>query len=70
MPETIDAVMKDIETVGKATGKDKEASEFIKSMNNKKNEILDKVKDQGKIKVFYEIWHDPLMTAGKRFLYR
>ncbi|MBU5425886.1 cobalamin-binding protein [Tissierella pigra] len=65
MPETIDAVMKDIETVGKATGKDKEASEFIKSMNNKKNEILDKVKDQEKIKVFYEIWHDPLMTAGK-----
>ena len=65
MPETIEAVMKDIETVGKATGKAKEASELIETMNTKKEEILDKVKGQERVKVFYEIWHDPLMAAGK-----
>lgn len=65
MPETIESVMKDIETVGKAVGKSKEAAEIIQAMNNKKNEILDKVKGQEEIKVFYEIWHDPLMAAGK-----
>lgn len=65
MPETIDAVMKDIETVGKATGKDKEAADLIEAMNTKKNEILEKVKGQDEVRVFYEIWHDPLMAAGK-----
>lgn len=65
MPETIDAVIKDIETVGKATGKNKEAAELVEAMNNKKNEILEKVKGQEEVKVFYEIWHDPLMAAGK-----
>lgn len=65
MPETIDAVINDIETVGKATGKDKEATKLIDTMNNKKEEILNKVKGQESVKVFYEIWHDPLMAAGK-----
>jgi iron complex transport system substrate-binding protein len=65
MPETIDAVIKDIETVGKATGKSKEAADLIEAMNQKKNDILDKVKGQKEVKVFYEIWHDPLMAAGK-----
>ncbi len=65
MPETIDAVINDIETVGKATGKNKEAAELVEAMNNKKNEILEKVKGQEEVKVFYEIWHDPLMAAGK-----
>lgn len=65
MPETIDAVMNDIEIVGKATGKDKEAAKLIDAMNNKKEEILNKVKGQESVKVFYEIWHDPLMAAGK-----
>ncbi|MDR7855709.1 cobalamin-binding protein [Tissierella sp.] len=65
MPENIDAVIKDIETVGKATGKSKEAADLIEAMNQKKNDILDKVKGQEELKVFYEIWHDPLMAAGK-----
>lgn len=65
MPESIDGVIVDIEKVGKATGKDKEAAELTKSMINKKNEILEIVKGQEKVKVFYEIWHDPIMAAGK-----
>ncbi len=65
MPETIESVMKDIETVGKAAGKSKEAAEIIQAMNNKKEEIINKVKGQEEVKVFYEIWHDPLMAAGK-----
>lgn len=65
MPETIDAVIKDIETVGNATGKNKEADELVEAMNNKKDSILEKVKGQEEVRVFYEIWHDPLMAAGK-----
>lgn len=65
MPETIDAVMEDIETVGKVTGKNKEAKELVEAMNNKKNDILEKIKGQEEVRVFYEIWHDPLQAAGK-----
>lgn len=64
MPESIEAVMKDIEIIGKATGKDKEADNLINEMKEKRDYILDKVKDQEKVRVFYEIWHDPLMAAG------
>lgn len=65
LPETIDSVINDIKTIGKATGKSKEAADLIETMNQKKNDILDKVKGQEEVKVFYEIWHDPLMAAGK-----
>ena len=65
MPESIDAVMKDIETIGKATGKDKEAAELVSSMTAKKDEILEKIKGQEEVRVFYEIWHEPLQAAGK-----
>lgn len=65
MPETIEAVIQDIETLGKITSKNKEASHIVKSMMEKKDEILAKVKGLEKPKVFYEIWHDPLMAAGK-----
>lgn len=65
MPETVDAVVADIKTIGKITGSYKEAIEFTTSMMNKKNEIIDKVKGQKKVKVFYEIWHEPLQAAGK-----
>lgn len=65
MPESIDDVMKGIEKIGKATGASEEARKLIDSMEQKKNEIIDKVKGQEEVKVFYEIWHDPLMGAGK-----
>lgn len=65
LSETIDAVMNEIEVVGKVTGKSKEAKDLIDNMNSKKIEILDKVKEQEEITVFYEIWHDPIMAAGK-----
>ncbi|HZJ98806.1 MAG TPA: cobalamin-binding protein, partial [Tissierellaceae bacterium] len=65
LPESIDEVVNTIKTVGKATGKVEEADELVKSMMVKKDEIIDIVKDEEEVKVFYEIWHDPLMGAGK-----
>lgn len=65
MPETIDAVIADIKTIGKITGTSDAAEILTKEMILKKDKILDIVKGQKKLKVFYEIWHDPLMAAGK-----
>lgn len=64
-PNNIGDVIKDIELIGKATGTGEKAIEVIEAMEDKKNEILDKVKGQEPVKVFYEIWSDPLMGAGK-----
>lgn len=64
-PKSIGDVMKDIELIGKATGNSEKANEVIGAMEDKKNEILDKVKGQEPVRVFYEIWSDPLMGAGK-----
>ena len=57
--------MRDIEIIGKATGKKAEAEEIINSIKEKRDYILEKVKDAEEVTVFYEIWHDPLMGAGK-----
>lgn len=65
MPETIDGVIADIKIIGKITGTSNTADALIKDMINKRDEIVDIVKGQEKVKVFYEIWHDPLMAAGK-----
>lgn len=65
MPETIDEVIGDMKTIGKITGSGTEAEKVTLAMESKKNEILDKIKGQEKVKVFYEIWHEPLQAAGK-----
>jgi len=65
MSETMDEIMRDIEIIGKATGKKAEAEEIINSIKEKRDYILEKVKDAEEVTVFYEIWHDPLMGAGK-----
>lgn len=65
LPESIDEVVNSIKVIGKATGKLKEADEIVNSMMSKRDEIIDIVKDQEEVTVFYEIWHDPLMGAGK-----
>lgn len=65
MPETIDDVVNSIQTIGKMTGSNEEANELVESMMAKKDEIMSTLKDEEEVKVFYEIWHDPLQAAGK-----
>lgn len=64
LPESIDAVINTINTIGHATGSTEQSKELTNNMMAKKDEIVDLVKDADKKKVFYEIWHDPLMAAG------
>ncbi|WP_077369966.1 ABC transporter substrate-binding protein [Anaerosalibacter sp. Marseille-P3206] len=63
-PESIDSVIDVIEKLGEITDTTGQAETVVNEMNNKKEEIVNKVKDSEKVKVFYEIWHDPLMAAG------
>jgi iron complex transport system substrate-binding protein len=63
-PETIDEVIELINTIGEVTDTSSEARKITKDMTDKKNSIVEKVKGAKKVKVFYEIWDDPLMVAG------
>lgn len=65
MSETIDEVVEDMKLLGKMTGSYKKSEEITQAMVDKKNEIVGKVKDKERVKVFYEIWHDPLRAAGE-----
>lgn len=63
-PESIDEIIDTINKIAKITGKTAEADSLTNSMMEKRDEIVNKVKGSPKVRVFYEIWHDPLMAAG------
>jgi iron complex transport system substrate-binding protein len=67
-PSNSEELFASIEQIGKITARDKEAAALINTMRNDIAGISEKVKliPQGqRVKVFMEIWHEPLMTAGK-----
>ena len=57
-------VIENIIITGKITGKATEAEKIAAEMTNKMKEIKTKVKDRPKPRVFFEVWDDPLMSAG------
>ena len=64
-PENLDGILEDIQIVGKITGKEEKASELVTRMGERIKAITDKTKDlEGKPRVFYITWHDPLYSAG------
>ncbi len=66
-PVTIDEVLSDLSLVGKITGNDKEAASLIASLENRVKAVTDKTDGlpaEQRPRVFYTVWHDPLMTAG------
>lgn len=67
-PKTLDDVIASINLIGKITGADKEAAKLTASMQKRIKAVTDKTSKLSqdiKPHVFYVIWNDPLMTAGK-----
>lgn len=62
--DTIEQVIANIELAGQLTGKEEPAQKVAADMKAKLAEITAKVKDRPKPKVFFEVWDDPLMSAG------
>lgn len=63
-PETIDEIMDTIKNIGEITNTRDKASDITSDIGDKRDEISDKLEGVEKKRVFYEIWHDPLMAAG------
>ncbi len=63
-PESIEEILSAIGVIGTITGTEEKANALAQEMNAKKAALVEKVKDQPKKKVFYQVWDEPLMTAG------
>lgn len=67
-PKNMKELFDSIRDIGMLTGKEKEADNLIKKMNQIIAEIeseLKSIPQEEKPRVFVEIWNDPLMTAGE-----
>ena len=66
-PRSLDEVLESITLVGEITGKDEEASRLVAEMADRISAITDKtalLSEAQRPRVFYVMWHDPLMTVG------
>ncbi|MPW38333.1 ABC transporter substrate-binding protein [Thermococcus sp. 101 C5] len=63
-PKSIEEIYKAVELLGKVTNKEEKAKEVVTETKDKIEEIESKVQDAQRVKVFYIVWSDPLMTAG------
>ena len=64
MPESIEEVIGAIKQIAVATDSVEEGNDLVQSMERHKDDIVAKVQNTDSVKVFYEVWHDPLMAAG------
>jgi iron complex transport system substrate-binding protein len=63
-PATLGALFKNIEHLGKLTGKMKEAHSLILEMRSRITSIQKSLRGIPHRRVLYILWHDPLMTVG------
>jgi iron complex transport system substrate-binding protein len=65
-PKNINDVIKNIEVIGKLTGKEKCAKNLTKKLKDKMNKIIKLAKKLKKKKVFLLLWDKPLTTVGSK----
>jgi iron complex transport system substrate-binding protein len=66
-PVNIEGLFKTIREIGEITNKTREASLLIEKMQGEVQAVVSRVKlipPEARVKVFIEIWHEPLMTAA------
>ncbi len=66
-PKTLDEVLEAINLIGEITGREEEASGLVAEMGNRIKAVTDKtggLLESQRPRVFYIVWHDPLMAAG------
>jgi len=66
-PENLDEILESIQTVGKITGRQQEASRLVTQMENRIEVTTDKTQNlENRPRVFCVIWHDPLYSVGSQ----
>lgn len=63
-PNEIEGIYNSIELIGKVLNAQQAADEIVGNMRSKQKQIVERVKNLPSKRVFFEVWHDPLMSAG------
>lgn len=66
-PQTLDEVLESITLVGEVTGREEEASLLVAGMQSRIKAVTDRtdnLPEAERPRVFYLVWHDPLMISG------
>jgi len=63
-PRYLNDVFDNIVLIGKACGKLKEAQELVDQLRVRVKNVVEKVQGLPKVRVYLELWFDPLMSAG------
>lgn len=64
VPESIDEIFETMRSTGEITDTVAEAESVIAEMAEKRDAIINAVAGRETIRVFYQMWDEPLMTAG------
>jgi len=67
-PSNLDELLQSILDIGVITSREKEAKILVSNMQQGINQVQERVKSiprDKRVKVFIEVWHDPLTTAGQ-----
>ncbi|NVJ60111.1 MAG: cobalamin-binding protein [Gammaproteobacteria bacterium] len=64
-PQTINEVFTDLANLGEKTGQINEAKEIVAELKTEYSKIKQRYNNKRKVKVFYQLWHDPTRTIGK-----
>ena len=67
-PRTIAGIADDIEKLGALAGTAAAASESARALRAKIEALASKHRDSARLRVFYEVWNEPLYTVGGRHL--
>ncbi len=62
--ENLDGILEDIKLVGKITGTEDRAHVLEAGMRKRIEDVHENTRNLEKPKVFYVVWHEPLMGAG------
>lgn len=63
-PDTVDEVFQSILDTGRLTGREAKAEELVAALIQERDDIVARVKDRQRVPVFYQVWDEPLQTAG------
>lgn len=64
-PSDTKGVLKSIQHIGEITGRRKEGKAIVEKLQKRLNNVVDKVHDKRKPRVFFQIGLEPIITAGK-----
>ncbi len=63
-PQTIREISRDLKKLGELTGLTESANKVIDELEQKYHTITTRYKTKVPVKVFYQMWHDPIRTVG------